>query len=396
MKRRTVVVIATLALLLTGTAYLTYSWLMVPNADATSIGNSTKPAGADELNPTASARQLSPHSLQRQGAAAPIPRAIASAALGVKPEPVMRSLPNEHVNALFTGTRSLALIYRAIVAKPVELRTPDEWHLLGEVTLRCHANDAAEQHDRGLSNEARLKVAGEADAPRVAAREAYRAQCAGIPASEMSMDAVSSVFARLNAANHPAIHLQSLKALIELGFATSAHDKLVELLGDPNPLLVNSAGQALAYEISLTGLRPDFAERGIKVDDFDEAWRLAACDLAGGCAADLSVCIYMGRCDSASPLDYYRRYEPERFASLDALRQRIVDSYRNGDWRWLDLPAVRGRLPGNKQTGSMAHIWVRFLDIAALCVDTLGSYGHIKRCYHASRNVRPHGARQRS
>jgi hypothetical protein len=357
MGKRGMGIAAVLAVLIIGLAYFTHAWLTLPAASEAANGAmSSQPPNTIQAPSLPSPSMRSTERQNEPKSSLIADSFVANAASTIKIMPVARSIPNSNMSAMFTGAISLANIYKSIIDKPFDLRTADDWHLLMEVMTRCQANEMLEREDWGLPPEAKPKFATEAYAPRVAARQAHRDSCAEIPVSEFSTEAINVALAHLSQAKHPAIDWITLRALTEMGFALQSHDQMVDLLADPNPLLVKNMGQSVAYEINLSGLEREFNARGINVGDFEEAWRLAACDLAGGCAPDQDVCVYMGRCDSASPLDYYRRYEPERFGSLDALRQRIVDSYRNGDWRWLDLPTVRGRLPGNKQTGSMAHL----------------------------------------
>jgi hypothetical protein len=265
-------------------------------------------------------------------------------------QPFVKSSPNATALKMLGSVKQIVGVYQTVMATPAESRTADDWHALHDVMMRCRVTADSERSGWGTPEEKLKKLVSDESSPRFTALQTMRTMCAGVP--PVTDEAMSEVATRLHALNHAWARVAPLRGLAENGYAHNAHDDLLLGLSDPNPLLANQIASMVSYEINLTGSQAEFAGRGINAADIEDAWRLAACDLAGGCGKDshdvLVLCFYTAKCDATSLLDYSRKYEPERFASLDALRQRILDSYRTGDWAWLDLPTLRSRLPGKQ------------------------------------------------
>jgi hypothetical protein len=88
------------------------------------------------------------------------------------------------------------------------------------------------------------------------------------------------------------------------------------------------------------GLVEEFRASGLTTENLWDAWALARCALANGCAADspvvLALCSMEGKC-GASLESALQQSDPARYADLLRLRDQMIASYKGGDWAWLNL-----------------------------------------------------------
>lgn len=253
--------------------------------------------------------------------------------------------PSSQARNVLSSVSNFGALYRDLKARESKL-TGDELLALREVLTSCLMIATIDQNLRAAPG-ALARVS--ANPLRASSVEKLRLACAEVPDSELGMERRTALSVELNRRDHPIVNAETLKVLTDLGFGTQSHDRAVELLTNAEPAVMLSVAEYLAHEIRFTGMSPALRERGLDVEHMTSGWRLASCDLAGGCGSDsldvLEPCIVLARCDANSLSEYMQKYEPEKYASANQFRQLILASYQSGDWTWLNLPALRAKLP---------------------------------------------------
>lgn len=246
---------------------------------------------------------------------------------------------------LFGSVADLGKVYRELKAREATL-SGDELLILRNVLLGCMGLSSM---DEQIKLEPAIAILVSSNPQRSKAADTSRRACAEIPQSELTEKRLSGIFRELIRREHASVQAESLQAITEAGFGTKSHDRAIALLASADPAIMLRIADYFAYEIRLTGMNFEFMARGLNPENLSTGWQLAVCDLTGGCGPDsqqlIGPCVTMNRCDVASLADYLQKYDPNTYPSADQFRQLILASYQSGDWTWLNLPALRSKLP---------------------------------------------------
>jgi hypothetical protein len=119
-----------------------------------------------------------------------------------------------------------------------------------------------------------------------------------------------------------------------------------EILSRRSPLDAENLQDFYEYSVADRGSTPYHEANGLGAKQLSKAFRLAKCDLLGGCDQDspdvLSACVNQGQCDVSSIEELYFKYSRDDFQSVQHLRARIHASYESKDWSWLHLEKYIG------------------------------------------------------
>jgi hypothetical protein len=232
---------------------------------------------------------------------------------------------------------------------PLELLTHDELSLRIFLTNQCNNLSFLRDGERGLAKRFLNAPVGE-NQKRVDAARMLATACDQVPESMLGIAALSALQTEIaRRTDHPMTAAMTLPMLAKLG-------------GIPNAVAtVFKAGDVLAVESVLSVVEigeqrkpADQQTASPETTALRQAWELAMCDLAGGCERDslpmLLGCVYRNQCDASSLRELYRAQNPDQFTQLDQTRQRMSDSFRSGDWSWLDFSKFRSTAEINEVT----------------------------------------------
>jgi hypothetical protein len=224
----------------------------------------------------------------------------------------------------------------ASLNRPVDQLTHDELSVRFHLTKRCKFIAAMREGPEGfLAQFERWQQRGQLS--RIAAAKLIASACDATPPEMLADDAESKLGTEmLKRGDHP------VAQLVALPFSAV-------LAQDSQPLLkIAKSNDPMAIESAFSMLRPDAKltrDGQITVEDFRDAWNVAACELVGGCAREswtiLDRCLTRNECEAKSPLEGIAMYEPNRLSTLTATYPRLLRAFRSGDWSAFDLSSEK-------------------------------------------------------
>jgi hypothetical protein len=242
------------------------------------------------------------------------------------------------VSLVLNGPNEYASIYTDLSKRSLDSLNNDEVSLLRYIQSQCAAvhSEASALRERVVARAKEIALA------RVVAANALLEGCKSVSSQPAEADALAT---EINRRQHISNQQLTLAFQGATGNGLSAISNLNAALKQADSLSVYGILSAVPSVAQVAESNVQGSVVPTTSHDLNEAWTLALCQVSGSCGANspdvLWRCAVSNFCGANSPEDALRRFEPERFARVDAMRRNMVASMSSHDWSWLMLSSPR-------------------------------------------------------